>query len=217
MDILFSHAPIYRQWLVGFKHHKPSAGRLCGATMMPWRAGQQLWSSQASVFLPHALGSSKIEIICYQTGSIQLNNPCFLLGPPSNPPQECGTLAGRAAKNRSCSEYGHWIWWFSPAFQESLIPLSICLSIYLPISLSLYREIGISLSLSSLSLSVFLCFFPIWESHIRDILGVHLESCSQNQRQLFEKVLKRARRKKSGLGSLWISLTCPPDIPQPKK
>ena len=72
-----------------------------------------------------------------------------------------------------------------------------------------------------LSLSVFLCFFPIWESHIRDILGVHLESCSHNQRQLFEKVLKRARRKnrrkKSGLGSLWISLTCPPDIPQPKK
>ena len=165
MDILFSHAPIYRQWLVGFKHHKPSAGRLCGATMMPWRAGQQLWSSQASVFLPHALGSSKIEIICYQTGSIQLNNPCFLLGPPSNPPQECGTLAGRAAKNRSCSEYGHWIWWFSPAFQESLIPLSICLSIYLStyLSLSLYREIGISLSLC-LSLSLSLSFFVSFRS-----------------------------------------------------
>ena len=154
---------------------------------------EKWWSSSMGKMTSHILGKIKMF------ERIQLNNPCFLLGPPSNPPQECGTLAGRAAKNRSCSEYVHWIWWFSPTFHESL-------ALYLSISLSL---------------SVFLCFFPIWESHIRDILGVHLESCSHNQRQLFEKVLKRARRKnrrkKSGLGSLWISLTCPPDIPQPKK
>ena len=150
--------------LVGFKNHKPSGGRLCGATMEGWTAGltiagksffatpsgflqnrdnllpnwyllvvepypsEKWWSSSMGKMTSHILGKIKMF------ERIQLNNPCFLLGPPSNPPQECGTLAGRAAKNRSCSEYGHWIWWFSPTFHESL---ALYLSIYLSLSLCL--------------------------------------------------------------------------------